>query len=283
MHIPVLQKEVIRYLDPKPNENFVDCTFGCSGHSQAILEKIGPRGKVLAIDWSPEMIKETSGNNLILVCDTYSNLKEIVKNKKFSKVKGIFLDLGMSSWHLADSGRGFSFQKKEPLDMRYSLKNQLTAEKIVNYWSKFDVERILEEYGQEQFAGEIAEKIIEERKNRQIKTTSQLAEIVRKAVPKRYLRQRIHFATKTFQALRIATNNELDNLRDVLPQTLEVLEPGGRLAVISFHSLEDKIVKDFFKKPSLKVLTKKPIAPNLSEIKTNPRARSAKLRAAQKL
>ena len=274
----------MQYLDPKPNENFIDCTFGGGGHTKDILEKIEPRGKVLAIDWSPEMAKQAAKKNLIVVCDNFANLKEIVKKNNFNRVKGILFDLGMSSWHLSESGRGFSFQKREPLDMRYSLENQLTAEKIVNYWSKFDIEKILKEYGQEQFAGQIAERIVEARKTKQIETTSQLTAVIEKAVPKRYLHGKIHFATRTFQALRIAVNGELDNIKETLPQALEVLEPGGRLVVISFHSLEDRIVKNFFvHEPSLKLLNKKPVIPVSREIRANPKARSAKLRAVIKI
>ena len=173
--------------------------------------------------------------------------------------------------------------------MRYNLQNQLTAEKILNYWSKFEIEKILKEYGEEKFARQIAKVIIEERKIQPIKNTLQLVEIIKKAVPKRYLDQKIHFATRTFQALRIAVNDELNNLKKALPQALEILKPKGRLVVISFHSLEDRIVKNFFKQqtreglPKIKILTKKPIRPSIEEIKINPRSRSAKLRAAQKL
>ncbi len=286
MHIPVLQKEVLQYLDPKPNENFIDATIGNGGHALALLEKVLPRGKVLGIDWSSEMIdsiKKT--NNLILICDSFANLEEIVSQKKFNKVKihGILFDLGMSSWHLAQSGKGFSFQKREPLDMRYNSQNQLTAEKIVNYWSKFEIEKILKEYGEERFARNIAEKIIEERKVRIIKNTLQLVEVIKKAMPKAYLRGRIHFATRTFQALRIAVNDELGNIEKALPQALQVLSSGGRLVVISFHSLEDRIVKNFLKNEAFNLLTKKPITPANKEIKINPRSRSAKLRAAIKI
>ncbi|GAI10311.1 unnamed protein product, partial [marine sediment metagenome] len=219
------------------------------------------------------------------VCDNFANLKEIVKRERFLAVSGILFDLGMSSWHLTEAGRGFSFLKNEPLDMRYSPQNPLTAEKIVNYWSKSEIEKILREYGEERFAKKIAEKIIEVRKSKPIKTTFQLVEIVRKAVSSRYQPQKIHFATRTFQALRITVNDELNNLEKVLPQTLEILKPGGRLVVISFHSLEDKIVKNFYRDSSpekLKILTKKPIRPQKEEIKINPRSRSAKLRACQK-
>ena len=148
MHIPVLQKEVIQYLDPKPNENFIDATIGGGGHASDILQKTAPRGKVLGIDWTVEAIhgiKNKKNSNLVLVCDNFANLAEIIKQQKFSKVRGILFDLGMSSWHLEESGRGFSFQKKEPLDMRYNAQNQLTAEKILNFWSKFEIERILRE------------------------------------------------------------------------------------------------------------------------------------------
>lgn len=284
MHVPVLQKEVLQYLEPQSNQNFIDCTFGGGGHSFAILEKTAPRGKVLGIDWScDEMANARKNPNLVLVCDNFANLKEIVKKQNFGKVQGILFDLGISSWHLSSSGRGFSFQKREPLDMRYSLKNQLTAEKIVNYWSKFDIERILQEYGEEKFAHQIAEQIVENRKTKQIKNTLQLVDIVKQSVSRAYLKGRIHFATRTFQALRIAVNDELGNIEKALPQALEVLETGGRLVVISFHSLEDRIVKNFYKNEQLKILNKKPVLPARREVTTNPRSRSSKLRAAIKL
>ena len=296
-HIPVLQNEVLKYLDPKPNQNFIDCTIGEGGHSAATLEKNAPKGKVLGIELDPELYEKLQAaklkvkneklkNRLILVNDSFANLKEIVKRERFPAVSGILFDLGMSSWHLEESGRGFSFLKNGPLDMRYSPQNPLTAEKIVNYWSKSEMEKILREYGEERFAKKIAEKIIEARQSKPIKTTSQLVEIIKKAVLSRYRHQKIHFATRTFQALRITVNDELNNLEKALPQTLEILKPGGRLVVISFHSLEDRIVKNFYRDSSpekLKILTKKPIRPTPEEIKINPRARSAKLRAAIKL
>ncbi len=285
MHIPVLQKEVLQYLDPKPNENFIDATIGSGGHALAILKRVGPRGRVLGIDWDPQVITNfelrTSNfelqKRLILVCDNFVNLKEIIKKTKFDKVNGILFDLGMSSWHLEESGRGFSFQKKEPLDMRYNLQNPLTAERIINFWSKLEIEKILREYGEEKRAKRIAEKIIETRKVTPIKNTFQLRKIINqvKVQPRR-----------TFQALRIAVNDELNNLKKALPQALEILKPGGRLVVISFHSLEDRIVKNFLKDQAkeglFRILTKKPVRPSLIEIKINPRSRSAKLRAALK-
>ena len=293
MHIPVLQKEVIEYLNPKPNENFIDCTIGEGGHSLAILEKNGPTGKVLGIDRDPGVIKNIESRipnlefrkRLVLVCDNFANLEEIVKKQNFKQVSGILFDLGMSSWHLEKSGRGFSFLRNEPLDMRYNLENPLTAEKIVNYWSKPEIEKILREYGEERFAKKIAERIIESRA-KPIETTFQLIEIIKSVIPRKYQVGRLHPATRTFQALRIAVNDELNNLEKVLPQAINVLNRGGRLVAISFHSLEDRIVKNFLKKcggdACVKLITKKPIRPSREEIIKNHRSRSAKLRACQK-
>ncbi len=293
-HIPVLQKEVVEYLDPKPNENFIDCTIGEAGHALAILEKTSPKGKILGIDQDPEMLKNLESrisnteykNRLVLVCNNFVNLKETVEKEKFINVSGVLFDLGMSSWHLEESERGFSFQKKEPLDMRYNSQSPLTAEKILNYYSVSEIEKILKEYGEEQSAKSIAKNIVEIRKFKPIQTTFQLVEIIKRSVPSWYQHQKIHFATKTFQALRIAVNDELNNLKNALPQAVDILEPGGRLAVISFHSLEDRTVKNFYKEQSslnkIKIITKKPIGPDEEEIKINPRSRSAKLRVAKK-
>jgi len=307
MHIPVLQNEVLEYLAPKPNDNFIDCTLNGGGHTKAILEKTAPKGKVLGIDADPEIIRNLKleirnlEKRIIPVCDNFANLKEIIKQTKFGQVSGILFDLGMSSWQLEESGRGFSYRasggsegkdetkgfialrKKEPLDMRYSILTPLTAEKILNYWSVAEIEKVLREYGEERFSSRIAQRILEERKVRPISNTSQLVEIIRQAVPPKFQHQKIHLATRTFQALRIQVNDELNNLKNALPQAAEALSKGGRLAVISFHSLEDRIVKNFFKSQELKILTKKPITPGFKEIKINSRARSAKLRAAEKI
>jgi len=294
MHVAVLKKEVIRYLAPKPNENFIDATIGEMGHTLGILGKNKPNGKVLGIEWDPEIIKkiklQVTGYKLqgkvVLVNDSYTNLKEIVERENFGPINGILFDLGMSSWHLEESERGFSFLRIEQLDMRYSSLIGLTAAEIINAWPESEIVKILKEYGQERFAKKIAKKIVEERKIKPIKTTFQLKEAIKKAVPVKYQKGRIHFATRTFQALRIAVNDEMNNLKKALPQAIEVLAPKARIVIISFHSLEDKIVKDFFKKLSsekLKILFKKPIIPSQEEIKINPRCRSAKLRAAIKL
>ena len=296
-HIPVLQKEVIQYLDPKPNENFIDATIGQGGHTFFILRKNKPKGKVLGIDADPEQIENIKHielkDRLILVNNSYANLKEIVKKHNFKPVNGILFDLGMSSWHLEESKRGFSFQRNEPLDMRYD-KNQkhLTAEDIINQWPEKEIEQILREYGEERFSRRIAKEIVEARRKNPIKSTFQLVAIIKKAVPSWYQRGKISFATKTFQALRITVNDELETIKQGLEQALDVLEKGGRLIVISFHSLEDRIVKNSFstfakgyggQERKIEILTKKPVRPSLEEIKINKRSRSAKLRAARRI
>lgn len=291
MHLPVLTEKVVEYLDPKSNENFIDGTIGGGGHAVAILEKNGPAGKVLGIDWDPEAIhalKRTIQTKyrkrLLLATGNFAHLKEIAKQKNFHPVHGIVLDLGLSSEQIEKSRRGFSFLRDEPLDMRYSPDNPTSAEKILNYWSRSDIERILKEYGEEQFAKEIARLIIRERSQKPIRKTSQLVLLVQEATPKWYHRQKIHPATKTFQALRIAVNDELQNIQSALEQTPDLLNQNGRVVVLSFHSLEDRMVKNFFQNHAqFSALTKKPISPSPKELKNNKRARSAKLRAARKM
>jgi 16S rRNA (cytosine1402-N4)-methyltransferase len=292
LHLPVMKSEVLGYLDPKPNDDFVDCTVGGGGHAKAILERNSPEGRVLGIDCDPNiienvknMVKGTSyEKRLIPVCGNYANLSSIAKEFGFTSVAGVLFDLGLSSWHIEESGRGFSFYRNEPLDMRYNPENPLTAEKILNFWQRREIERILRVYGQERFASKIAMQIV---KSRPLTTTLDLVMAVEKATPRWYHRSRIHFATKTFQALRIAVNSELENFEKALPQTLEVMKSCGRLVIISFHSLEDRIAKNFLREKSreglIKILTKKPLRPSHGEVAQNPRARSARLRAAQKL
>src|SRR3989344_1279348 len=286
MHQPVLLKEVLKYLDPKPNENFIDCTFGFGGHSLAVLERNKPKGKVLGIEIDKkELLQSKLQERLTLVQGNFSDLKEIVEKNNFHSVSGILFDLGMSLWQIEKSERGFTFQKNEPLDMRFG-DTRLRAEEIINNWPKEKLENIFREYGGERYAQRIAKNICQKRQRQKIRTTGELVKIIQEAVPRQYLYARIHFATRVFQALRIAVNDELNNLKKALPQALNILEPKGRIVVVSFHSLEDKIVKNFFrdkaKENVLKILTKKPIRPNLEEIKFNPRSRSAGLRAAAK-
>jgi len=288
-----MKEEVIRFLDPKPGENFVDCTVGLGGHALAILERNKPDGRVLGIDFDPEILEELKQKvkgteferRLILVCDNFANLEAVAEKHGFVGVSGVFFDLGLSSWHLEASGRGFSFWRNEPLDMRYNPQlNTLTAEAILNTWNLKEIERILRVYGEERFARRIAKEIVN---SRPLKTTIDLVMAVERATPAWYHRRRIHFATKTFQALRIVVNNELESLEKALPQALDILRTGGKLAVIAFHSLEDRIVKGFLKAKAkvgaVKILTKKPVRPSKEEIVENPRARSAKLRVAVKV
>lgn len=293
LHFPVMKEEVIQYLNPKPCENFVDCTIGEGGHTMAILERTKPSGKVLGVDCDPTLLERLKlkiegtdyDERLILVCDNFANLNAIVERHGFNRVSGVLFDLGFSSWHLEESRRGFSFLRDEPLDMRYNpQQNTLTAEAILNYWSVKDIERVLRVYGEERFSRRIAEEIV---RFRPLKTTVDLVMAVERATPAWYHRRRIHFATKTFQALRIAVNSELESLEKALPQAVDIMENGGRLVVIAFHSLEDRIVKNFMRNKAkegiLKILTKKPLRPSKEEVTKNPRSRSARVRAALKV
>ena len=300
IHIPVLKNQVLKYLNIQPNQNFIDCTINGGGHASAILEKNKPEGKLLGIEIDTKLCRKLKKqmaeirnpkseirNRLIIINDSFVHLKNIVKKQEFKNVSGILFDLGMSTWHLKQSNRGFSFQKNELLDMRYNPNSQdLTAAQIINTWPLNEIEKILKEYGEEKFSKRIAEKIIEQRKIKPITTTFQLVEVIKSIVPKNYIRARIHPATRTFQALRITVNDELNNLKKTLSQALEVLAPGGRLVIICFHSLEDRIIKNFFKKEKenkkLKILTKKPIRASQKEISQNPSSSSAKLRASIK-
>lgn len=282
-HIPVLLNEVIKVLDPKEGEFFIDGTFGAGGHSAAIKEKIGPPasgGKLLTIDW------DKTGEN-------FADLPEILKRKNLPKADGLLLDLGFSSEQLDASraaegeprqGRGFSFQKNEPLLMTYDIKAKPVKE-ILKELSEEELGRIIREYSQERFAEWIAREIKTQEKIKSIETTQELVNVIEKAVPKNYERGRIHPATRTFMALRIYANRELENLEEVLKNMEKILKHGGRIAIISFHSLEDKLVKNYFKKyakeEKMKILTKKPITASYEEIANNPRSRSAKLRAAR--
>ncbi len=289
MHIPVLLKETIKALDPKPGEFFIDGTFGGGGHAAAILEKIGPKGKLLAIDWDGEALKRAAGEfggrrNVVLAQGNYADLPETLKRLKLPKADGALVDLGLSSEQLEKSGRGFSFLKDENLDMRYDPSRGATAADVVNGLSKEELAGVIFKFGGERFSRKIAGAIVERRRKKRIETSGDLAGIVRGTLPKNYERGRIHPATRTFQALRIYVNGELANLERLLNGLGEILKSGGRVAVISFHSLEDGLVKKYFKKMEKEkkflILTKKPVPPSPEERRANPRSRSAKLRAA---
>lgn len=293
VHIPVLLNEVIEYLNPKPGQKFIDATIDGGGHAMALLERITPGGKLLGIEWDSNLLEQIKfkvqnskfKNNVFLINDNYVNLKKNAQETGFTEANGVLFDLGMSSWHLEEAGRGFTFMKDEALDMRFDPSN-ITAGEIVNRFSYDELTQILKEYGEERFAKSIAAGIVSARKEKTIKSTFELIEIIKNSVPFWYRRGRLHYATKTFQALRIAVNKELENIQTGLSQALEVLMAGGRLAVISFHSLEDRIVKNFFREQArngkLLIATKKPISACFTETAANPRARSAKLRVAVK-
>lgn len=294
-HKPVLLKEVMQTFNPQSGETYIDATVNGGGHAIEILKMVGQDGLVLGIDWDCGLIenlkdesKKLKTGNLKLFCDNYINLGKIAEQEKTGEVSGIIFDLGFSSHHLEKSGRGFSFQKDEPLDMRYNtISNELTAEKIVNNWSGEAIETLLREYGEERFSRSIVRGILRARKQKKITRAAELVAVIQKSVPYYYLKSRLNPATRTFQALRIAVNGELVNLEKTLPQVLDLLKPAGKLVIISFHSLEDRIVKNFFRQKGkegiIKVLTKKPLVSSEEELRTNPRARSAKLRAAEKL
>ena len=312
-HIPVLADEVVKIINPKPGENLIDGTLGGGGHSEVILEKTSPDGKLLGIDLDEEALKEGKrklekySERIILKKGNFTDFVKIKEESNFCSFNIFFLDLGISSQQLNSEALGISFLKNAPLDMRmggvdYKNNNKKTAEHILNNWSEDAIKLILKKYGEERYAKNITKEIIKERKINKIINTKQLVEIISGATPAKYKKQRIHFATRTFQALRIEVNDELKNLENVLPQVLENIEIGGRIAVISFHSLEDRIVKQFFQreakdcicgpevpvcvcnhKKRLEIIMKKPIIASEEEVSENPRARSGKLRVAKRI
>lgn len=313
-HIPVLLNEVLEYLNPRPGQNFIDATLGDGGHAKEILKRTAPDGKLLGIDKDADSIKAAEENlrefkdRVSIVRENFSNIKNIAAdNPQIGKINGILLDLGLSSRQIEESGRGFSFQRDEPLIMSMSwplLEGRKIAQQIINEASAEELEKIFKEYGEERFARAIAEKIIWTRGKKRIEKTSELAGVA-VSVYKKFQGDKkwhIHPATKIFMALRIAVNEELEDLKKFLPDSLPVLAEGGRIGVISFHSLEDRIVKNFFRQESrgclcakeqtecvcgherkMKIITKKAIVASQNEIKSNPRARSAKFRVAEKL
>jgi 16S rRNA (cytosine1402-N4)-methyltransferase len=303
VHKPVLTREVIEGLNVAPGKKYIDCTLGLGGHARAIMESAYPGGELLGIDADPEAIWIARDNlneysdNITIVNDNFNNLEEICDEYDFSPVDGILFDLGVSSLQLDTAERGFSFQSDAELDMRFNPEQVLTATDLVNILPEPRLAQLLEEYGEEHRARRIARAIIA---SRPLNSTRKLAQVVEQAVKGE--RGHIHPATKTFLALRIVVNHELDNLKDALEQSVRLLKPNGRLTVLSYHSLEDRIVKQFMKQessecicppevpvcicghvPTLRLITKKIITPSAAEIKLNPRSRSAKLRVAEKV
>jgi len=301
-HVPVLLKEAIEGLQAQPGGYFIDCTVGLGGHATAILERILPRGKLLGIDADSEAIRVAEvrfshySEVVSLVNDNFANLEAICNKYKFYPVDGILFDLGVSSMQLDTAQRGFSFQREAPLDMRFDPRQGLTASDIVNTFSEPELAHIIKEYGEERHSRQIAQYIVQ---SRPITSTVQLARVVEQILGRKH--GKIHPATRTFMALRIAVNRELENLKVALEQTIALLRFRGRLVVISYHSLEDRIVKEFMRReassclcppgtivcrcghvPTLKLISRKVIRPTSSlEIESNPRSRSAKMRIAE--
>lgn len=288
-HQPVLLHEAIEQLHPHPGGIYVDGNLGFGGHSAAILERSAPDGRVVGFDLDPEALEYARqrlapfGRRICFVQRNFADLAAVLLDMGISAVQGILLDLGLSSFQLEASGRGFSFRGDEPLDMRMDPNQPTTAADLVNTLSRDELADILYYYGEERQARRIASRIVEERQHGAFRSTGQLARVIEQAVPRRFHPQKIHMATRSFQALRIAVNNEMENLARVLDSGASLLAPGGRFCVISFHSLEDRLVKNKFKeRQELLVLTRKPIVPTEKEVESNPRARSAKLRVAER-
>jgi len=292
-HQPVMVTEVLHWLAPKEGDVYVDCTIGTGGHSEAILEKARGRINLIGIDRDEETLKVAKEalkkyqSHISLVKANFKHLPQILKEKKIREVDSILYDLGLSSFQLKSRERGFSFRGSAPLDMRVDRSQKITAAYLVNNLSAAELEDIFLRLGEERWARRVAEFVVRERQKSSLKTTWDLVEVVRKAIPAEVRKKRkIHFATKIFQALRIKVNQELENIKIALPLSFEWLRPGGRVCVISYHSLEDRIVKREFsegKKNRLKILTKKVVKPSSNEILANPSARSARLRAAERL
>ena len=305
-HDPVLITSVEKYAQTKKGDTVIDCTLGLGGHSELFLKKIGKKGTLVAfeqdednLNYSINRLKENK--NKIFIHNNFVHLQQELEERNITGIKLIFFDLGLASTQVDNSDRGFSFKNEGPLDMRFDRRHPVTAESILKTYSERELEKLFKEYGEERFSKKYAH-IIKE--NLPISTTRELAELIEDYAPKPQRRRgkHIHPATRIFQALRIAVNSELDVLKEALDQAISVLQPGGRLIVISYHSLEDRIVKNKIRdatkvcicppeeplctcqhKPQLKIITKKPINPTEEEIEENPRSRSAKMRVAEKI
>ncbi len=306
-HTPVLLKEIIENLNIKPDGIYVDGTLGGAGHSSEIAKRL-TTGKLIGIDQDvnalkkSEQVLEPYSDNVILVHNNYENIDIVLSDLGIPKVDGILLDIGVSSHQLDEESRGFSYNKDAPLDMRMDKSSSLTAWDVVNNYSEKEIEQIIFDYGEDRWAKRIAEFIVMERSEKPIDTTLELVTAIKKAIPKAVRMEGHHPAKKTFQAIRIEVNRELEVLENSIGKMVELLNPGGRLLIITFHSLEDRIVKEYFrylykdcicppeipqcqceKKREIKIITRKPIIPTDEEIAENPRSRSSKLRIAEKI
>lgn len=306
-HVSVLLNETIEGLNIKPDGIYADGTLGGAGHSYQIASKLNGLGRLIGFDQdedaitaSTERLKEFK--NVTIVRSNYRNMKEELNNRGINKVDGILLDLGVSSYQLDTVSRGFSYKEEAPLDMRMDNRNEVTARDIVNNYSQGDLFRIIRDYGEDKFAANIAKHIVMNREVKPIETTTELAEIVKAAIPMKFRKQGGHPAKQTFQAIRIELNSELSVLKESLMDMIDLLNPNGRICIITFHSLEDRIVKNIFKeaeepctcpknfptcvcgkKSKGKVITRKPILPSEEELKLNSRSKSAKLRIFEKI
>lgn len=287
IHKPVMVRELIALLCPQPDGVYVDATVGLGGHSLEILRRLGVSGRLIGIDRDEralEVAKELLFDSRVtLLKAKFSELETVLKELKVERVRGVLFDLGVSMMQLKDYSRGFSFFSDSRLDMRMDTDSSLSAWDVVNTYDEERLYRIFKEYGEEVFARKVAKEIVRARQRRKIETCKELSEIICQVVPRQ---GRIHPATKVFQAIRIEVNRELEELKEGLRQAVKVLDRGGRLCVLSYHSVEDRIVKSFLKeeeaKGTLRILTKKPLFPSIEEIRENPSSRSARLRGGEK-
>ena len=302
-HYTVMLHEAVDALECTDGKVYVDCTLGGGGHSELILKRISPNGRLIAFDVDEEAIRHASErlkkySNLTIIKSSYTNIKEELNKLGIDKITGgVIIDLGASYHQLTKQERGFSFSKDAPLDMRFDMDSDFSAYDVINTYSEDDLVRIFSEYGEERFSKRIAKKVVEARRIEPVRTTKELADIIIKAAP--HIKSNIHPATRVFQAVRIEVNNELKNVKIVLNDILDLLDVGGIISVISFHSLEDRIVKQIFRyesakcrcndmickcpPPRIELVNKKPIMAGDEEIKENPPSRSAKLRVARKI
>ena len=295
VHIPVLVKEICFWLNPLPGGVYVDCTVGIGGTSLKILEKSGGNARIIGLDRDYQAValaKETLSEyetSVNIIHGNFTHIKDFVQNSGYEKVDGVVFDLGVSSLQLDQSERGFSFSLSGPLDMRMDQTQEVTAADLVNHLPEKELADVIFAYGEERYSRRIARAIVQARSDGLIQTTQALVSVLEGALPFAYKKGRLHFATRTFQALRIRVNRELDLLEPALRDAIDLLKDGGRVCVVAFHSLEDRIVKHTFRSmaqrehPRVALLVKKPVIPSVLEIQQNPRARSAKLRVAERL
>jgi len=294
-HTPVMLQEILDYLNLSPGNIIVDATIGTAGHSKAMLERILPGGRLIGIDRDEESLSVARqrlrefSSSCEFVHGNFADIDTILNNLNIKKIGGVIFDLGISSFQLEDPHRGFSFQNEGPLDMRLDRASYISAYDLVNNLNEEEISTLLRDFGQERWHNRIAHLLVQERERQPISTTLQLADIVVKAMPSRYRHRyyRIHPATRTFQAVRIAVNRELETLENAIDKAITLLDKGARICVISFHSLEDRVVKWGFRKAAsqdlIEIITPKPLTPRQTEIDSNPSSRSSKLRVAQRL